>query len=70
MKMAAGLDTGDMMYKTICPITAEDTSATLHDKLAQQGAEATLAVLESEDTLKHYLDTREVQDESLTVYAH
>ncbi|EZQ01097.1 MULTISPECIES: methionyl-tRNA formyltransferase [unclassified Acinetobacter] len=70
MKMAAGLDTGDMMFKTICPITAEDTSATLHDKLAQQGAEATLAVLESEDTLKHYLDTREVQDESLTVYAH
>jgi methionyl-tRNA formyltransferase len=34
MQMAAGLDTGDMMYKTYCPITAEDTSATLHDKLA------------------------------------
>lgn len=34
MKMAAGLDTGDMMYKTLCPITATDTSATLHDKLA------------------------------------
>jgi folate-dependent phosphoribosylglycinamide formyltransferase PurN len=28
MQMAAGLDTGDMMYKTYCPITAEDTSAT------------------------------------------
>ena len=45
MKMASGLDTGDMMLKTICPITAEDTSATLHDKLAIQGAEATVQVL-------------------------
>ena len=35
MKMAAGLDTGDMMYKTYCPIEATDTSASLHDKLAQ-----------------------------------
>ncbi len=70
MKMAAGLDTGDMMYKTYCPITADDTSATLHDKLAVQGAEAIVAVLESEEKLQHYLDKREVQDEALTVYAH
>ncbi len=70
MKMAAGLDTGDMMYKTYCPITADDTSATLHDKLAIQGAEAIVAVLESEEKLQHYLDKREVQDEALTVYAH
>ncbi len=70
MKMAAGLDTGDMMYKTYCPITADDTSATLHDKLAVQGAEAIVAVLESEEKLQHYLATREVQDEALTVYAH
>jgi methionyl-tRNA formyltransferase len=70
MKMAAGLDTGDMMYKTLCPISTEDTSASLHDKLALQGAEAIVVVLESEQTLQHYLETREVQDESLTVYAH
>lgn len=70
MKMAAGLDTGDMMFKTICPIEATDTSATLHDKLAIQGAEALVEVLKSEETLQHYLDIREVQDESLTVYAH
>lgn len=70
MKMAAGLDTGDMMYKTLCPISAEDTSASLHDKLALQGAEAIVAVLESEQALQHYLETLEVQDESLTVYAH
>ena len=70
MKMAAGLDTGDMMYKTICPILADDTSASLHDKLAVQGAEAICAVLETEQKLQHYLDTREVQNEQLTVYAH
>ncbi|WP_104473564.1 methionyl-tRNA formyltransferase [Acinetobacter indicus] len=70
MKMAAGLDTGDMMYKTLCPITAEDTSASLHDKLAIQGAEAIVAVLASEQTLQQYLKQREVQDEALTVYAH
>lgn len=70
MKMAAGLDTGDMMLKTICPIAAEDTSATLHDKLAVQGAEATVQVLETEESLQNYLANREVQDENLTVYAH
>lgn len=70
MKMAAGLDTGDMMYKTICPIEATDTSASLHDKLAIQGAEATVEVLASEESLQKYLAEREVQDEALTVYAH
>ncbi|MGC3819461.1 methionyl-tRNA formyltransferase [Acinetobacter sp. G11] len=70
MKMAAGLDTGDMMFKTICPIEAGDTSATLHDKLAEQGASAIAAVLASEEKLQHYLATREVQDEASTVYAH
>lgn len=69
MKMAAGLDTGDMLFKTFCPITAEETSASLHDKLAVQGAEAICAVLASEEKLKDYLDNREVQDEAFTVYA-
>ena len=70
MAMAAGLDTGDMLYKTYCPITAQDTSASLHDKLAVQGAEAICAVLASEQQLQDYLAQREVQDEALTVYAH
>ncbi|WP_139850416.1 methionyl-tRNA formyltransferase [Acinetobacter pullicarnis] len=70
MKMAAGLDTGDMMFKTNCPITATDNSARLHDKLAEQGATAITAVLSSEQTLQDYLAQREVQDETLTVYAH
>ncbi len=51
MQMAAGLDTGDMRYKTYCPITAEDTSATLHDKLADQGAHTLLQYLSQK---KHY----------------
>lgn len=70
MKMAAGLDTGDMIYKTHCPITAEDTSASLYEKLATQGAEAICAVLASEQKLQQYLEAREVQDEQFTVYAH
>ncbi|TCB80498.1 methionyl-tRNA formyltransferase [Acinetobacter sp. ANC 4173] len=70
MKMAAGLDTGDMMYKTYCPIEATDTSASLHDKLALQGAKAIVAVLQSEQTLQQYLAEREIQDEAFTVYAH
>ena len=70
MQMAAGLDTGDMLYKTYCPITTQDTSASLHDKLAIQGAEAICSVLESEQNLQDLVAKREVQDETLTVYAH
>lgn len=70
MQMAAGLDTGDMLYKTYCPILEQETSATLHDKLAVQGAEAICTVLASEQSLQNYLAQREIQDEVLTVYAH
>ena len=70
MQMAVGLDTGDMLYKTYCPITTQDTSASLHDKLAIQGAEAICSVLASEQNLQDLVAKREVQDETLTVYAH
>lgn len=40
MQMEAGLDTGPMLLKTHCPITPDDTSASLHDKLARQGGDA------------------------------
>ena len=49
MQMDAGLDTGDMLLKKSCLITARDTTQTLHDKLAGLGAEAiveTLCLLE------------------------
>jgi len=38
MQMDAGLDTGDMLLEETCPITAQDTTASLHDKLAEIGA--------------------------------
>ena len=39
MKMAAGLDTGDILAQATTPIESTDTSATLHDRLARMGAE-------------------------------
>ena len=38
MQMDAGLDTGDMLLEETLPILAPDTTATLHDKLADMGA--------------------------------
>ncbi len=38
MQMDAGLDTGAMLMKEATPITPDDTSATLHDRLAAIGA--------------------------------
>jgi methionyl-tRNA formyltransferase len=38
MQMDAGLDTGDMLLKETLPILAQDTTASLHDKLADMGA--------------------------------
>lgn len=39
MKMDVGLDTGDMLAKTVVPITDSETGDSLHDKLAAAGAE-------------------------------
>jgi methionyl-tRNA formyltransferase len=39
MKMDIGLDTGDILTQRATPIHAEDNAATLHDRLAQLGAE-------------------------------
>ena len=66
MQMDVGLDTGAMLYKTHCPITAQDTSASLHDKLAVQGGEALVSQLPL--LLKGKLDA-EVQDETQACYA-
>lgn len=46
MQMDAGLDTGDILLKKRCPITAQDTTQTLHDKLAELGAEAIIVALQ------------------------
>jgi len=39
MKMAAGLDTGDILSQRSIPILPEDNAATLHDRLAVLGGE-------------------------------
>lgn len=66
MQMDAGLDTGAMLLKTHCPITSTDTSASLHNKLAQQGGDALLELLPS--LLKSEV-TAEAQDEAEATYA-
>ncbi len=45
MQMDEGLDTGDMLYKSSCEIRPDDTSGTLHDRLAEAGATALLKTL-------------------------
>jgi methionyl-tRNA formyltransferase len=45
MKVAAGLDTGDVLSQRSTPIDPEETAATLHDKLAGMGAELLVATL-------------------------
>ena len=45
MQMDVGLDTGDMLLKTNCPIESTDTASVLHDRLAEMGASALLEVL-------------------------
>ena len=67
MQMAAGLDTGDMLLKTHCPITPDDGGQSIHDKLAKQGAEALLEVLEQ---LQRHALKLEVQDERQACYAY
>ena len=66
MQMDKGLDTGDMILKAFCDITAEDTSASLYEKLAELGPKALI------DTLSLMADEQhkaEKQDDSLANYA-
>ena len=44
-QMAKGIDTGDMLMKTVVPIAPKETGASLHDKLMEAGAELILKVL-------------------------
>lgn len=66
MQMDAGLDTGAMMLKTHCPITSSDTSASLHNKLAEQGGDALLELL---PLLAKGEITAEAQNEAEATYA-
>ncbi|HBF45879.1 methionyl-tRNA formyltransferase [Shewanella frigidimarina] len=66
MQMDIGLDTGDMLLKTHLPIEATDTSASLYEKLAEQGPKALVQALIglSDGSIK-----AQKQDETLANYA-
>lgn len=66
MQMNEGLDTGDMLSKVSCPISSDETSASLYDKLAEQ---APLALVDTIKKLAKGELQAEVQDESLANYA-
>lgn len=47
MKMGTGLDTGDMIAKTVVPLSGEETGGSLFDKLARAGADLLVETLPS-----------------------
>ena len=64
MQMDEGLDTGDMLLVETTPIAADDTTATLHDKLAAQGARLIVQALAAP------VLQRQPQPQSGITYAH
>ncbi len=66
MQVVKKLDAGDMLLKQACEITAQDTTADLHDRLADMGAEGLRQVLAQ--MLDGSLEA-EPQDEALVTYA-
>ncbi|MGE5467781.1 MAG: methionyl-tRNA formyltransferase [Ignavibacteria bacterium] len=65
MRMEAGLDTGPMLLKEALPITAADTAATLHDKLATLGGRLIVEALQRLPQL-----VAEAQPETGVTYAN
>ncbi|MGR3806953.1 methionyl-tRNA formyltransferase [Pasteurella testudinis] len=66
MQMDIGLDTGDMLHKVSCPLAADETSASLYQKLAQIAPSVLLEVL---DGLQSGKFKPEKQDEAHSNYA-
>lgn len=67
MQMAAGLDTGDILYKTHYKLQSDDGGQGVHDRLATDGANALLEVLAR---LASGQLQPERQNEALATYAH
>ena len=65
MQMEAGLDTGPVLTRARMPIEHTDTTQSLHDKLATQGAELIVRTLAELPTL-----TPTAQPEKGVLYAH
>ncbi|HHQ4756766.1 methionyl-tRNA formyltransferase [Aeromonas hydrophila] len=66
MQMDVGLDTGAMIRKVSCPIAADETSASLYDKLAGLGPQA---LVDTIDAMAAGDTAAEVQDDALANYA-
>lgn len=66
MFMDEGLDTGDMIFKREIPIWDDDNAGTLHDRLAQLGAEV---LMETLTALAAGNAPREKQDDGDATYA-
>jgi methionyl-tRNA formyltransferase len=66
MQMEQGLDTGPMLAREILPIAADDTAATLHDRLAGLGARLLCATLPA---LARGEVAAEAQDAAAATYA-
>jgi methionyl-tRNA formyltransferase len=66
MQMEAGLDTGPILHILRTPITKQDTSQSLHERLATLGAQA---ILESLADLEQQRAHAIAQDDSQTLYA-
>jgi methionyl-tRNA formyltransferase len=65
MQMDAGLDTGDMLLVLPCSMTPDDSTALLHDRLADLGGQAIVQALATLDTLP-----RQPQPAEGITYAH
>lgn len=66
MYMDQGMDTGDMILKAAMPITPDDTTGSIHDKLAAVGAEVLFRTLQK---VAAKTAPREKQDEAQATYA-
>lgn len=67
MMIAPKLDAGDILLQEKTPISVEDTTSTVHDRLSEIGAKMILPTLNG---LKDGSIKPRVQDESLVTYAH
>ncbi|MGM8886157.1 methionyl-tRNA formyltransferase [Psychrobacter sp. 1U2] len=66
MQMDRGLDTGDMLYKTSTDIANDDSAASLHDRLAELGAQSIITVMQD---LESYQAKAIEQDDTQANYA-
>lgn len=66
MKISLALDAGDIITKAILPISIDDTSESLYEKLAELGSKTLCTIIPNIETL---LAHAEPQDESQVTYA-